>query len=474
MPSRTTRSLAAACFIFVSALPARAESPQALNPLRQFSDSIGALVKRVSPTVVQVLVTGYGPVDGGRQNATNLTIGRQRSVASGVIVDPSGYIVTNAHVVAGGKRIEVVLPGANEDVSPILSVGGARGRAVEAHVVGVAREIDLALLHVDATGLSALPMANYDALRQGDLVFAFGSPEGLRNSVTMGVVSAVARQPDADHPMVYIQTDAPINHGNSGGPLVNANGELVGISTFMLSESGGSEGLGFAIPSTIVSVASQQLRRYGHLHQSEIGANLQTITPDLARGLGLKQDWGVLVSDRMPGGPAELAGIEVKDIITTIDNKPIDSLPLVAFYLYTRSAGDRLRVGVRRGDQQLTLDVVAMDRPEALDHLADLVDPDKSLVHQLGVLGLSIDESLVKSLDGLRIPSGVLVAARAEDPRAADVWLSAGDVIHSVNGVPVTNLQELRKELDALTAHSSVVLQVERDGLLTFVAFELD
>jgi serine protease Do len=462
------------CLLILVALPAAASDAPTSSPLRQFSDSIAALVKRVSPAVVQVLVTGYAPVEGSRENATDLVVGRQRSLASGVIIDASGYIVTNAHVVAGAKRIEVVLPGSTADVSPIRSLGGARGRALEARVAGVARELDLALLQVDATGLPALPTANYDALRQGDLVFAFGSPEGLRNSVTMGVVSAVARQPDADHPMVYIQTDAPINHGNSGGPLVNANGELVGINTFILSESGGSEGLGFAIPSTIVSVACEQLRRYGHLHRAEIGANLQTLTPDLARGLGLTQDWGVLVSDLFPGGPADLAGLEAKDIIVSIDDKPIDSLPMIAFYLYTRNAGDRLRVAVLRGEQQVTRDVFVVERPEALDRVADLLDPDKSLVPQLGILGVSIDEELRSVIGSLRLPSGVLVAARAEDSRGPAVALSPGDVVHSVNGVAISNLEELRATLDGLKPKSSVALQIEREGRLTFVAFALD
>jgi serine protease Do len=289
----------------------------------------------------------------------------------------------------------------------------------------------------------------------------------------MGVVSAVARQPDADHPMVYIQTDAPINHGNSGGPLVNANGELVGINTFILSDSGGSVGLGFAIPSTIVSVTAQQLRRFGHLHQGEIGTNLQTITADLARGLGLEQDWGVIVSDLQPGGPAESAGVAVKDIIVSIDDKPIDSLPLIAFNLYTRQAGDRLRVGVLRGHQHLTVDIVVVERPEPLDGILDLLDPDESLVPQLGVLGVSIDETMA-AIGSLRVASGVMVAAHAEDRHAAAVSLSAGDVIHSINGDPVSNLGELRSRLDALKSHSSVVLQIERDGLLSFVSFELE
>jgi serine protease Do len=290
----------------------------------------------------------------------------------------------------------------------------------------------------------------------------------------MGVVSAVARQPDPDHPMVYIQTDAPINHGNSGGPLVNVSGELVGINAFILTESGGSQGLGFAIPSALVNVAYRQLRAYGHLHQGEIGANLQTITPDLARGLDLAQDWGVIVSDLMPGGPAELSGLEVKDIILSIDDRPIDNLPLLAFSLYARNAGDRIKLAVLRGKDQIVLDVPVVDRPHDVDHLADRVNPEQSVIRQLGILGLTIDDQIGPMLSSLRVPSGFIVAARTEDPHAADVALSAGDVIHTVNGLAISTLSDLRAALDALKPHSTVVLQVEREGVLTFVAFELD
>jgi serine protease Do len=442
--------------------------------LQRFSASIQALVTRVSPSVVQVLVTGYGPVDEGRDSDADLVVGKQRSLASGVIIDPDGYIVTNAHVVSGGQRIDVVLPGSASNASPLRTLVGARGRTVEARVIGASTEVDLALLKVDLTGLPALPLANYATLRQGELVFAFGSPEGLRNSVTMGVVSAVARQPDADHPMVYIQTDAPINHGNSGGPLVNVRGELVGINTFILSESGGSQGLGFAIPSAIVDVAARQLRMYGHLRQGQIGANVQTITPDLARGLGLAQDSGVIVSDLLPGGPADLAGLQVKDIVVSIDGRPMDSVPLLAFYLYARNAGDHLTLSVLRGQDQFVLDVPVIERPHDADRLAERVDPEESRVRQLGILGLAIDDEIGLVLPTLRVPSGVIVAARTQDPHAADVSLSAGDVIHTVNGRPIATLPELRAALDALKPHSPVVLQIERDGILSFVAFELD
>jgi serine protease Do len=473
MPSKF--SAAAAVMAICLAVPARdARASESIDPLAQFSASIESLVKRVAPSVVQILVTGYGRIS-ERGDDTDLVVGKQRSEGSGVIVSSDGYIVTNAHVVEGARRIEIVLPEASDaTTSPLRSLVKTRGRIAEAKVIGVAREVDLALLKINAAGLPALPIADYDLLQQGQLVFAFGSPEGLRNSVTMGVVSGVARQPDADHPMVYVQTDAPINHGNSGGPLVNVRGELVGINTFILSESGGSQGLGFAIPSAIVDVAVQQLKTYGHLHQGQIGAKLQTVTPDLARGLGLPQSWGVIVADVQPAGPADRAGLAIEDIVLSIDGRPMDSLPLLAFYLYARHAGDHLRFQVRRGTAEITLDIPVAERPDDVDRLTDRVDPDESAIRQLGILGLEIDDELAGMLPSLRLPTGVLVAARIPDPHAADVSLSAGDIIHAVNGRPVATTVELRQALDALSPHSSVVLRVERDGVLSFVAFELD
>src|SRR6267142_1439569 len=163
------------------------------DPLHQLNNSVRALVKRVTPSVVQVLVTGYGPVEGARGD-TNLVLGKQQSIGSGVIIDADGYIITNAHVLRGAHRVQVNIPAAATDETPDGSLGGARGRTVEAHIVGSDTDIDLALLKIEAKGLSALPLGDYNKLRQGEVVFAFGSPEGLQNSVTMGVVSAAARQ----------------------------------------------------------------------------------------------------------------------------------------------------------------------------------------------------------------------------------------------------------------------------------------
>jgi len=288
---------ASALFLFFCLSPDRAQAQERPgDALRKLSGAVNELVKKVSPSVVQILVTGYGPLEESDKGNTNAIIGRQRAIGSGFIVDSSGYIVTNAHVVNGAQRVQVVLPSPNSDGSLDAALS-TRTTIVAARIIGVSRENDLAVIKVDAGKLPALPLASYRKLRQGELVFAFGSPEGLRNSVTMGVVSAVARQIDPDSPMIYVQTDAPINPGNSGGPLVNVDGEVVGVDTFILSQSGGNEGLGFAIPSAVVNVAYQQLRKFGHLHRSEIGVSIQTITPSMAEALNLPRNYGVIISD---------------------------------------------------------------------------------------------------------------------------------------------------------------------------------
>ena len=444
------------------------------DPLKLLSQSVESLVRRIAPSVVQVVVSGYGPLEDAGRDDTDVVMGRQRSLGSGVIIDPNGYIVTNAHVIAGARHIQVTLPSLASEDSPVRSLVSGRGRTLDATVVGSAPEVDLALLKVDATGLPALPLADYDAMRQGEVVFAFGSPEGLRNSVTMGVVSAVARQPDIDSPMVYIQTDAPINPGNSGGPLVNVAGELVGINTYILTQSGGSQGLGFAVPSAIVGVAWPQLRQHGHLHQGEIGLGLQSITPDLAQALGLPKDFGVIISDVKPQGPAAAANLQVQDIIVGVDGKPVDSLFAMFCASYTRAAGERLRLDVVRGREAFSTDIAVGEPVDRLDRLSDQLDPQKNLIRKLSILGVSVDDKVSALLPDLRLPFGVVVLGRSQRSRAADIPLAQGDVVHAVNGTMVATFGELNVAMDALAPHSPVALQIERDGKLMFVTFTLE
>src|SRR5262245_2072603 len=260
------------------------------DELARMNEAIDALTKKVWPSVVQILVNSYGAHDAdGKGGETSLVVGRQRSVGSGFVIDAEGYIMTNAHVVSGAQRVQIVLPADNADGTLATALSG-RMKLAPARIVGLATELDLALLKVDGLNLPALPLAHYSVLRQGETVFAFGSPIGLRNSLTHGLVSAVARPVDPDSPAIYVQTDAPINPGNSGGPLVNIRGEVVGVNTFILSQGGGNEGLGFAIPSATARTAFRQLKQFGHLRRQEIGMSMQTITPAMAKGLSLSRD----------------------------------------------------------------------------------------------------------------------------------------------------------------------------------------
>jgi serine protease Do len=440
------------------------------DPLHQFNSAVRTLVSEVTPSVVQVLATGYGPVDSSNGNSTAL-VGMQQKIGSGVIIDPDGYIVTNAHVIGGAQHVRVSVPivATNESTNePIIS----RSRMVDARVVGSDEDIDLALLKIEATKLPALRLGDYNKLRQGDFVFAFGSPEGLQDSVTMGVVSTPARQLDPDSPMVYVQSDAATNPGNSGGPLVNVDGELIGINTFILSQSGGNEGLGFAIPSAIVAYAYPQLRKYGHLHRGETGIGVQAITPALAAGLKLNTDSGVIVSDVVPGSPGDKAGLKVQDLVKSIDGYPVNNLPAVGTRLFMRSGGDQIKIAVLRGSAKLNFVVPVVEVQNDLDSLATVIQSNQSAVSQLGVVVIDIDPVVAKKFP-LRIESGVLVAARAIESNV-DVALEAGDVIHTVNGMAVKTSEELRSVLSHTNANSSVVLQIERSGKLMFIAFKLD
>ena len=448
------------------------EAARSTNVLHQLNEAVEDLVQRVSPTVVQILVTGYGAAEDTQRGQTDLVVGRRRAIGSGVIVDPEGYIITNAHVVTGAQNIEVLVPPPPAPTATGAAAEGPPGRSYTARIVGTSREIDLAVIKIDGHGLPALSIRNsMPPARQGEMVFAFGSPEGLRNTVTMGVVSAVARQPDPDSPLVYVQTDTPINPGNSGGALVNANGDLVGINTFILSSSGGNQGLGFAIPEGVVASAYPQLVKFGHIHQPAIGALVQTITPELAAALRLKRDFGVIISDISPGGPADKAGIKIQDVVLSVDGVAISSLPEFAQTLYLHKTGDHAALEILRGADRLKISVGLAERPHKEDNLVDLVDPVKNLVRPLDILGIELTLELAQALPDLRIPTGVIVAARTLGARTGEIPLQTGDVIHGLNSTPITTLDGLRAALAAMKMGDPVALQIERHEQIFYVSF---
>jgi serine protease Do len=446
-----------------AAKPASAPASASASVLRGLDAALEGVVAKVAPAVVQVTVTGYGPQDEGDGASV---IVRQHAVGSGVIVDAAGYVITNAHVVEGAQRVRVLLPARD---------GGAGARRskrlLDAHVVGIEPDLDLALLQIEAKGLPTLALGNRE-VRPGQLVFAVGSPQGLASTVTMGVVSSVARQPLPDRPMLYIQTDAPINPGNSGGPLVDTDGNVVGINAFILTQGGGSEGLGFAIPAPVVQFVYDSLRRYGRVQRTMVGISAQEITHGLADALALPQDWGVVVSDVGPEGPAANAGVTSGDVLVSVDGRPVDSMPALSAALYMHPAGTPVTIVVRRGGATRTISVKGREPPPE-ERLAELADVGKSTVARLGIVGVELDDRTRALLPGLREPNGIAVVARTVDAQL-EVPLVPGDVIHAVNRTPVKTLAELRAAIAALPDRGAAALRVERRGQLSWMEVELD
>ncbi len=454
--------------------PAPAAAPVApvtQDPLVRMNEAVDALTRKVWPSVVQIQVSGYGAQEGARGDASAV-VGRQRSVGSGFVVDADGYIMTNAHVVNGAQTVQLVLPADNADGTLATALSG-RTYLVSARIVGMAAELDLALLKIDGQKLPALPLATYSQVRQGETVFAFGSPIGLRNSLTHGLVSAVARQVDPDSPQIYIQTDAPINPGNSGGPLVNIRGEVVGINTFIVSQSGGNEGLGFAIPSATIRTVFRQLKQFGQIRRQEIGISMQTISKEMASALGLVRNYGVIVSDVWPGGPAEKAGVQIGDILVSVDGQPADNLPTVSYNFRLRDSTENVQLRVLRRGTEQSLSVTPVEERSGLDDASAAADPEKSLVPRLGILGVEIDQRIAAAATGLRDPFGIIVVARASGA-AGDVPLQPRDIIRTLNNRQMLTLQALRDAVGALMPGSPVTLQIQRAGRLTYVSFTLE
>jgi serine protease Do len=445
--------------------------PLPLADLSQVSRSFEQLSLKVSPAVVQVIVSGYAPAAAGNSQAV---LSKQLGGGSGVIVDSEGYVITNAHVVEGAQRVQVLLASRITAPASQSSILKARPRPLEARVLALDRETDLAFLKVEETGLPALPLADSDALRQGQLVFAFGSPLGLENSVTMGIVSSIARQLKPDDPMIYIQTDSAINPGNSGGPLVNTEGEVVGINTLILSQSGGNEGLGFAAPSNIVRAVYDRVRKTGVVVRGEIGVRSQTITPLLAEALELPQDWGVLIGDIEPGGPADIAGLQVGDIILSLDGKVMENGRQFQVNLYRYSIGDVVNLEILRGQEQKGVQVAVLERSKDPERFRRMVSRERNLIPQLGILAIGVNRDLAKLLPVLRKPGGVIVAALVADGPYWKNEFQPGDVIHAINRTPVGDLPDLRKALEPVQPGNAIAVQIERERDMFFAVFQFE
>jgi serine protease Do len=437
--------------------------------LRDINDYFVKLSERLTPAVVLVVTNAYRPLS---MEEAAAPVALQQSAGSGVIVSPDGYIVTNAHVVAGATQVRVQL--APDRAGAERSIVRPPGRVLPARIAGIDRETDLALLRVDAQGLAHLPLADSDNVRQGQLALAIGSPLGLENSISMGIVSSVARQLRPEDRVVYVQTDAPINPGNSGGPLVDAEGRVIGINTSLLTQSGGSDGLGFAVPSNIVRSVTDQLKQHGVVVRGDIGVDAQTITPSLAAALGLARDSGVVVADVAPKGPADNAGVQIGDVIVSLNGKPMENARQFHVNVYYQPLAGVVKLDLLRGAARLEKNVVVLERTDDKERFRKIVDERQNLVPRLAILALGLDARTAALLGGLRRDYGILVASLALQSGGPRGHLQAGDVIYMVNNQPVSTLHELRSMIEKIPAGDTVVLQIERSGRLRFVEAPLE
>jgi serine protease Do len=440
-----------------------------LDPLQQMSSTLQALSKRVSPSVVQILSTGYNlESDRGRTNTDLVSLGS--SLGSGIIIASDGWIVTNAHVVEGGRRIRVRLN--QEVVFSEPQKGKSRCTLFDARLIAADRDTDLAVLKIEATGLPTLELADSSDLRQGQVVLAFGSPLGLDNSVSLGVVSSAARQLDPDAPTIYVQTDAAINPGNSGGPLVDTMGRVVGINTLILTQSGGNEGVGLAIPSNVVKSVYHGVRTEGHVHHHQIGVSARTITPSLASALGLDREDGVIIEDVSEDGTAATAGLLPGDIIISVNDKPVQNIRQFALSMYAFEVGENAKLEIERGKHTRSYLVPLAEKQDLAGKLAGVVANELTKIPRLGILALTVDDKIRPLLPPLRNRLGVIVAGRESEGAYLGERPLPGDVIYSVNGTPVENVDALRSTLESLKDAETIALTVERQGALRYLVLE--
>jgi serine protease Do len=372
-----------------------------------------------------------------------------RSLGSGFVIDESGYIITNAHLVGDGQEVVVRL---------------ADRREFEARLVGIDLVSDIALLKVEASGLQPVRVGDPAKLRPGEWVAAIGAPFGLERSVTAGIVSAVGRTLPEESFVPFIQTDVAVNPGNSGGPLFNLAGEVVGVNSVIYSDTGGYQGLSFAIPIDVAMEVVAQLRAHGKVTRGRIGVRLQEVTAELAKAFRLPRAAGALVVDVFRGSPAERAAIRPGDVVVRFGGKPVETdADLVRFTAGSRP-GSTVEVDLVRFGAPLTARV-------RIDEARSPMPPARALGPERDLLGLELVPLNPRQRERLRVEGGLVVERPGEVGSRAG--LLRGDIILSVNGKTVASADVFRAMLYAAGKGETVALLVQRDGNRQFVPLRL-
>jgi Do/DeqQ family serine protease len=368
-----------------------------------------------------------------------------------VVVSADGYILTNHHVIDGAQEIKIEL---NDN------------RTLVARVIGSDPPSDLALLKVDAQGLPVLPLGDSDAVRVGDIVLAVGNPMGVGQTVTMGIISAKGRSTGLSDGSFedFLQTDAPINTGNSGGALVNTNGELVGINSQILSPSGLNIGIGFAIPANMARSVMDQLLKGGKVRRGMLGLTIQQVTPDLAASLGLPNVRGALVSSVQPGSPAESAGLKRGDVITAINGAPVSDSNSLRNQIARTQPGTEVALTITRDNREQQLRVTLGELPA--DKTKAAAGESSRDSTETGKLGISVGPLTPALASRLDLPGGAqgLVVTNVDSAGpAAQVGIREGDLIEEVNRQPVRSAADLQAAIQRTGARPALLL-VNRRG----------
>jgi len=439
-----------------------AKSPDPPMVPANFSD----LAEKVRPGVVNIQVvktvknagfgapfpfrTPFGDFFGPFSGENPHQMPMEQGVGSGFVISSDGYILTNNHVVQEANQIKIKL---------------ADGKEYDAKVVGRDPKTDLALLKAEgASNLQPLQLGNSDSLKVGSWVLAIGSPFGLEQTVTAGIVSAKGRVIGSGPYDNFIQTDASINPGNSGGPLLNSQGEVVGINTAIFSQSGGNVGIGFAIPVNMAKEIVPQLKEKGHVTRGWLGVGIQKITPELAKSFGLKNEKGALVSQVVKGGPADKAGIETGDVIVEFDGKTVADSTDLPRMVAPLPVGKTVAVKVLKNGNTVEREVKIGQLEEQKEEVANA-----STRKPLGMTVQNITPEIARGL-GLKSEAGVVVAGVVPGSPAANADIRSGDVIQQVNRKPIKDVEDFKQKIETTKDQETILLLIQRGDSTLFAA----
>jgi serine protease Do len=447
-----------------------------------FEQGFSPVVKSAAPAVVNISSSrvvrapegnSLGPMDEsilrrffGEDFMRQFRIPRERrehSLGSGVIVNSNGYILTNSHVVTGATNVKVSL---------------SDNREMPGKIIGTDPGTDIGVVKIDADHLSVLPFGDSSKVEVGDIALALGNPFGLGRTVTMGIVSATGRGGlGIEDYEDFIQTDASINPGNSGGPLINIRGELIGVNTAILSPSGGSLGIGFAVPSNMVRAVMDQIVKTGKVTRGYMGVSVQDITPELATAMKIGQTRGALIGDVDPKGPAAQSGLVSGDVIVEANGKTIEDSRMLRLIVGSMAPGSQLSLRVLHDGQSRNVTVRLDELPVKETASAEMPTRQKGAAPETtqSRLGIAVVDLTPEIAQHLKVPekvTGVVVANVEEGSAAGEAGLQLGDVVQEVNHKPVRTVADFRSQLSGARGSSPILLLVNREGHTVYVAID--